>query len=105
MGVFHTAYLAYGVRITDTSPAELEQAMAGQGIGWLLAGRHGKDATFLTGIVHEADLGEHKVIDPGDLPAAGVVYRELDKLLYAAADRLRADILAGPGWILVPNED
>jgi hypothetical protein len=107
MGMFYSAYLAYGVRVPDTDPDRLEEALKGQpegsDVGYLTAGNYDDDMTFLVTECTSADLGSVETVTPQQ--ATPEQYAAWDAQLRAAATELGVKPLSEPGWLLIPDLD
>lgn len=101
MGMYHSAYFAYGVRIPDVDAEQLEEADFPQGVGYLLAGSYDRDMTFLTTACKEADLGSYEQVTPQVVTEEQRA--EWDQALRAAAVRVGVEPQAEPGWFVVPD--
>jgi hypothetical protein len=101
MGMYHSTYFAYGARIPDMDPQEIEDAELPDGIGYLLAGNYDRDMTFLTTECKEVDLGEFKTVTPQT--ATPEQYAQWDARIREAADVLGVDPMHEPGWFVVPD--
>ena len=102
MGMYHSAYFAYGVRIPDdTDPEELEGKLRGGSVGYLLAGHYDRDMSFLTTECKSVDLGSFEVVEPGSF--SGEDFVAWDAALRDAAERLGVTPLTEPAFFVVPD--
>lgn len=101
MGMYHSAYFAYGFQIPDVDPVQLEEADFPEGVGYLLAGSYDRDMTFLTTECKEADLGSYEQVTPQ--AASDEQRAEWDQALRTAAVRVGVTPQSEPGWFLVPD--
>jgi hypothetical protein len=101
MGMYHSAYFAYGIRIPDVEPDQLEEADLPEGVGYLLAGSYDRDMTFLTTACKEADLGEFVQVTPQTVTEEQRA--EWDQALRIAAVRVGVKAESEPGWFVVPD--
>ncbi|MFI8351250.1 hypothetical protein [Streptomyces sp. NPDC085596] len=101
MGMYHSTYFAYGVRIPDTDPEHIEETELGEGVGYLLAGDYDRDMTFLTTQCKEVDLGEFQHVTPQT--ADDEQRAAWDQALRTAAARLGVEPQSEPGWFVVPD--
>jgi hypothetical protein len=105
MGMYHSAYFAYGFQIPATDSDVLEEALKdlpkGSPVGYLQAGSYDRDMTFLTTQCTEVKLGDHRTVKPELVETT-----ELDawnKALTEAAARLGVQTGFEPGWFVVPD--
>lgn len=101
MGMYHSAYFAYGIRVPDVDPERLEDADYPEGVGYLMAGSYDRDMTFLTTKCDSADLGKFAQVKPEEFPAEQRA--SWDEALRTAATRLGVEPQTEPGWFLVPD--
>ena len=101
MGIFHSAYLAYGIQIPDTPEDELDAKIpGGTEVGHLRAGAYDREMTFLVTECSEADLGEACTVNPDR--ATPDQYVTWDRDLRAAAKALSLTDIPEPTWLLIP---
>lgn len=104
MGMYTSAYLAYGVRITDTDPDTLDRTIpGGTEVGHLHAGGYDRDMTFLVTKCTEAELGSSVAFGPSVFTAAQ--YEQWNAELSAAVQAVGAEAEHEPAWLLIPNVD
>lgn len=102
MGMYHSAYFAYGVRIPDGADIEeLEDGLRGGSVGYLTAGNYDRDMAFLVTECSSVDLGEFKSVFPESFLRAE---RDgWDAALRKAAEQLGVTPLTEPAWFFVPD--
>lgn len=102
MGMYHSTYFAYGVRIPDgTDIEELEDRLHGGGVGYLTAGAFDRDMTFLTTECSSVDLGSFESVFPESFTRAE---REgWDAALRKAAEQIGVTPMTEPAWFVVPD--
>ncbi|MFJ1647946.1 hypothetical protein [Streptomyces sp. NPDC088258] len=103
MGMYTSAYLAYGIQIVDTEPGILEEANLGAGVSFLYAGRYDNDMTFLVTEWHNVDLGSSKALSPQYF--ADGQYAVWDELLKKAAGALDLSHVHQPAWLVIADVD
>jgi hypothetical protein len=105
MGMYHSAYFAYGFQIPDTDSDVLEEALQGlpgdTHVGYLHAGNYDRDHTFLTTHCTEVDLGNHRKVKPEAFKASQI--EAWNTALTEAAARLGVTSGFEPGWFVVPD--
>ncbi|MBL1100109.1 hypothetical protein [Streptomyces coffeae] len=111
MGMYHSTYFAYGIRIPDDGPAwkladriDAELAKVKDqcpDVGHLQAGDYDRDMTFLVTQSAAVDLGAFKTVTPQT--ATGEQYVAWGEQLRAAAVSLGVDEIPEPGWLVVPD--
>lgn len=101
MGMYHSAYFAYGVRIPDIDPDRIEDADLPTGVGYLLAGSYDRDMTFLTTQCKEVDLGQFANVTPNT--ATDEQRAAWDQALRTSAAELGVDLKSEPGWLVIPD--
>jgi hypothetical protein len=104
MGMFHSAYLAYGVRIPDTSEDDLDAALRGtQGVSHLHAGGYDRDATYLVAddTCTNAALGKPQRIEPAAVDPAQC--EAWNTQLAAAMKAVGFTPTVPPAWLLIAD--
>lgn len=105
MGMFHSAYFAYGFQIPDTNSDVLEEALKdqpeGARVGYLHAGDYDRDMTFLVTECTEVDLGDHRKVKPESFQTPEI--EAWNAALIEAAARLGVTSGFEPGWFVVPD--
>jgi hypothetical protein len=105
MGMHHSTYFAYGIRVPDTDPETLDAALKGQPdnarVGYCHGGDYDADMTFLVTEFHRVNAGDFKVITPEsfqryEIPAWNAA-------LHAIAVKLGHADHPAPGWLLIPD--
>jgi hypothetical protein len=105
MGMYHSTYFAYGIRIPDTDGEVLEEALKDQPenarVGYLHAGDYDRDMTFLVTECKEAELGGFETVTPESFTR----YERTawDTALREAAAKLGVTEIPEPGWLIVPD--
>jgi hypothetical protein len=102
MGMYHSTYFAYGVRIPEGSdPDQMDDQLRGSGVGHLLAGSYDRDMWFLTTECSSVDLGSFESVFPESFTRAE---REgWDAALRKAAERIGVTPMTEPAWFVVPD--
>ncbi|MFG3048105.1 hypothetical protein ACGFZR_24635 [Streptomyces sp. NPDC048241] len=101
MGIFHSAYLAYGIQIPDMDEDTLDRGIPGMSeVGHLRAGAYDREMTFLVTECSEADLGQVATVNPDR--ATREQYERWDRDLRAAAKALGVNEPPEPCWLLIP---
>lgn len=111
MGMYTSAYFAYGIRIADTDPDRLEGALSGldqrgdkkDHVGYLHAGKYDDDRTYLTTTCEEADLGKARQVHPEH--ATAEQYADWNHNLTEALGALGIADAPEPAWLVIPNVD
>lgn len=105
MGMYHSAYFAYGFQIPATDGDVLEEALKdqpeGPRVGYLHAGNYDRDTTFLVTECTEVNLGDHRKVKPESFEAPEI--EAWNTALTAAAARLGVHAGFEPGWFVVPD--
>lgn len=101
MGIYHTDYVAYGIR-TSGCDYELQGQVRSDGVVVLLLGAYDKDETFL--VINES----LKTISPGEPvyvgPYSADDHLDWDGKLVQAATDLNVKILSQSAWIFAPDD-
>lgn len=108
MGMYQSAYLAYGIQIPDTEPDRLEEALAplktrtkgDDYVGYLHAGRYDREDTYLVTKTFEADLGEGLAVQPEQTPEQ---YAAWNEHLGEAARALGLTEVPAASWLLIAH--
>lgn len=110
MSVQITVYSIYGLRVTDDADWLLLEDDPGQccndgTVGYFQAGIHDNNMTFLAIRWEEIKPGNY-TFHSGEGPNASKFVRDRwnDDLRTTAA-RLGLNVIEGPGWFTIPNED
>jgi hypothetical protein len=101
MGMYYSAYFAYGARIPEMDTDLIEDADLPQGVGYLLAGGYDRDMFFLTTQCKEVDLGQCARVTPNE--ATDEQRTAWDQALRASATELGVDLQSEPGWLVIPD--
>lgn len=103
MSIDTSAYLIYGVQITNTHAEDLEEALKGNtvGVGYLHAGPYDRERTYLTTAFYDADLGSPAELDLSSAYADGDQTGRWDSMLDHAIGKVGANRLTQPGWLLI----
>lgn len=106
MGMWHTAYLAYGIQIPDTDPDDLNDAIYEHkaefpDVGYLQVGPYDRDFTFLVTDCFSADLGGFQTVTPQR--ASAEQYDDWDRQLRVATAVLGIPGDFTPAWVLVAD--
>ncbi|MGW0577324.1 hypothetical protein ACWD25_15405 [Streptomyces sp. NPDC002920] len=104
-----SAWLAYGMRIPDTSSDRLEDVLSGlatrdQGedyVGYLRAGRYDDERTYLVTRSFEADLGDGLKVQPET--ATAEQYSDWNHHLGEACRALGITEVPDASWLLIPH--
>ena len=111
MGMYQSAYFAYGIRIPDTNADRLEEALArlatrqkgDDHVGYLHAGKYDEDRTYLVTRCEEADLGQARAVHPEQ--ATPEQYADWNHNLGEAARALGLTDVPDASWLVIPNLD
>ncbi len=103
MGMYHSAYFAYGIQIPDTDHEVLEEKLKGIDgeVGFLHAGDYDRDMTFLVTKCEEVSLGNYEVVTPQTATVAQ--YEAWGGQIREVAAALGLDEIPEPGWLLIPD--
>jgi hypothetical protein len=102
MGMYHSAFLAYGFQIPDTDEEEMDRKIpSGTDVGHLRAGAYDREMTFLVTACDDADLGKAETVTPQDTTPEQ--YETWNADLKAAAAALSISDTPVPSWLLIPD--
>jgi hypothetical protein len=103
MGIYTSAYVAYGVQIPDTDSETLEDATFPEGVGYLHAGGYDRNLTFLVTYCEAADLGDTHRFNPREV--TDEQYAAWDESLRVTAYAMEIGAtLHEPCWFVVPDQ-
>ncbi|MFE3202152.1 hypothetical protein [Embleya sp. NPDC059237] len=108
MGIFNSAYFAYGSPIPTTGEELLEEVLQARPeiepnrVGYLRAGTYDRDMTFLVTECVEADLGKYERVTPQAFDRGRTT--AWDQSIRAAAAELGHTNIPDPGWFVVPDQ-
>lgn len=107
MSVSRSTYSIYGVHVDDANWLALEedpgQCCNDGAVGYFTAGRYDDSMTFLAVRWEEVEPGQYKMVDPLE-DADNPLIPWWNGALLTCAERLGLNVLAGPGWFVIPDE-
>lgn len=105
MGMWTTAYLAYGIEIPYTSEDAIEEKLSGQtvGVSYLNAGHYDHDKTYLVTACFDAELGKPSEVDLGEHYADGDPTGRWNQMLDHAVGKVGVEPIGEPGWLLIAD--
>lgn len=102
MGIWTSAYVAYGVQIPDTDVEMMEAGTYPAGVGYLHAGGYDREMTFITAYCESADIGDVQRFRPQDYTAD--TYAMWNAGIRDAAASIGVELTEDPGWFVVPDQ-
>lgn len=101
MGIYYSAYFAYGFEIPATDPDALDTALTGCPVGYMHAGNYDRDRTFLVTSCMEVSIGDFRKVTPEAVTPEGL--EQWNRELTEAAARLGVHTGFEPGWLVIPD--